>query len=1598
MQKIKKTVSILITLIMVLSLFSAVPFTAGAASLTENDSAVGDGTNTEAQTDANIYTYRVLFGSATITGLKESVTDKFLDIPPEIDGYTVTGIESGAFMNTDIISVNIPDSVTSIGDHAFNNCSSLWYVTIGNNVRSIGRNAFGFTDIQRITIPDSVTSIGEWAFASCHNLSSVTIGSGLTNISSYVFYSCIKINSVIFTRPDKQHDLTIAENAFYTLPIMNVTGTLSYSGYNFYALFDGDTKIAEGVELATLNGKNLTWKRLSSLPPESIYTYTVNNDSVTITGLNNSFTDKELDIPSEIDGYPVTSIGDGAFRDKAITNVNIPDSVTSIGNSALANCRSLKNVIIGNSVNTIGDQAFASTAITNVNIPDSVTSIGNSAFDNCSSLNNVIIGNSVNTIGDQAFASTAITSVTIPAGVTGIGERAFENCGSLTNVKFVRPGNQRTLPIGEDAFSKVPGTLSYSGYKVTTLFVGDTEVEEGAELAALSGKTLTWKEIFNYTVNNGSATITGLNTSVKDLNIPPEIGGYPVRSIGDGAFGETSVKSVTIPGSVTSIGDFAFYSTAITSINIPYSVTSIGSFAFSSTSITSVNIPYTVNSIGKSAFAFCRSLSSVTLTIGLRSIGNGAFAGTPITDITIPYGVMSIGEDTFRLCYSLTSVTIPGSVTSISGDAFELCESLTNVIFERSYEQQDLSINKDAFNEVQGTLSYSGYSKYALFDGDTEIEKGVALAAFSGKTLTWKEIDYKPAYTVTWKDSDGTIIDTNENVAVGTVPTHANPVKTGDAQYSYTFSGWTDGKESYAAGQELPAVSGDVTYTAQYSTTLKKYTVIWKDGDTVFETDENVPYGTKAAFDVPKPRKAADAQYTYSFKCWTDGTKEYSCYGPFPAVTGDTIYTAIFDKQIRKYTVIWKNGDTVLETDMDVPYGTTPTYNGATPTKEADENFVYVFAGWSPEISEVTGDVTYTAVFAISNKYTVIWKNGDTVLETDENVLYGTTPIYDGNTPTKAADENYGYVFSGWSPEISEVTGDVTYTAQFDQAVHVDKVEPYIDSNGAYILGTKEHYELNGKNYAVNQDRSVGEEISNLSISYFEFSELPNGTYQILRYTGPLDSEYTINELVIPDTYNGKAITVLGTGNTWDSVVSASPVIINKLTIGKNITEVKKHAFVQDVLVKVTGDTSNLKTIGELAFGAPYGASGYPLDITLEHQGTISNSGSVFGGYDVTLHLKHATTFASSLNGDTVTYDFTDAHTYGEPVWTWADDYSTATAKFTCADSRCHHEETVNATITSETKDGIIAYTATADFDGSAYTDTKTAFTDGIGARVIGHSISLDGDIAVNFYMELSDSIIAHKDTAYMHFTIPTGSGTTEQDMLVKDARVVESGDKTYYVFKCRVAAKEMTSQIKAQLIDGDLTGTEYTYSVKEYADYLIERADEREDLAKAAPLVKAMLNYGANSQLFFDKNPGALANAGLTDDEKSLGTPEISITDPVVNVPEGVTFEGATLSLKSETTLSLYFKSSDTLTFSCDGYTVEKATSGDYQIARIRGIKAKHIGDILTLIINGNESVSYSPLNYCKNVLEDDTTDENLQNVVMALYAYWQAANQYFD
>ena len=289
-----------------------------------------------------------------------------------------------------------------------------------------------------------------------------------------------------------------------------------------------------------------------------------------------------------------------------------------------------------------------------------------------------------------------------------------------------------------------------------------------------------------------------------------------------------------------------------------------------------------------------------------------------------------------------------------------------------------------------------------------------------------------------------------------------------------------------------------------------------------------------------------------------------------------------------------------------------------------------------------------------------------------------------------------------------------------------------------------------------------------------------------------------------------------------------------------------------------------------------------------------------------------------------------------------------------------------------------------------------------LGAHLYGHSISLDGEIGVNFYMELSEPLKA-STTAYMEFTVP---GETEtQKVYVKD--VLENsetiGDKTYYKFKCRVTAKDVASTITAQMdIDG-VKGEEYEFSIKVYAECLLAAPGDyfpEAKIEKGVALVKSLLNYGAAAQTYF-KVPGTAANDTeyMTDAERSA--PD-SITAADINKSsyidtEAVPFVGATLSLRSETTLSLYFDKTlgEETDFTCVGRRVDRETTDKYVIARIRGISAKELGSDFILTFNGG-SVTYNPMSYCFDVLTLSNKAE-LKNVCKALYCYWQAAQAYF-
>lgn len=302
--------------------------------------------------------------------------------------------------------------------------------------------------------------------------------------------------------------------------------------------------------------------------------------------------------------------------------------------------------------------------------------------------------------------------------------------------------------------------------------------------------------------------------------------------------------------------------------------------------------------------------------------------------------------------------------------------------------------------------------------------------------------------------------------------------------------------------------------------------------------------------------------------------------------------------------------------------------------------------------------------------------------------------------------------------------------------------------------------------------------------------------------------------------------------------------------------------------------------------------------------------------------------------------------------------------------------------------------------------------------KLSGYSLSLDGSIAVNLYLSLAD-FVAESKTAILHCTFPNGK---EIDYKMDDADIKMLNNQKYYVFHLPVAPKEMVMDINAQLIDeaNGIVGEKYSVSVESYASYLFSYAYDsngnvlNKEFAAAVPLVKALLNYGARAQTYFNHVTYRLANWQLSAKERVLpnlnpdSIPKYVMSGNSEKLPDGLTFDGASLSIESETELNLYFtnKTGKKVVFSEPGRGIETQgrKSGGSTIVKINGIPAHKLDEVIRVEVSveGDPNtyfVTYSPIFYCHNVIEREisaTRTENLKELMKAFYFYNQAAKNY--
>ena len=592
-------------------------------------------------------------GNATITGYTGNVSA--LVIPEEIDGHKVVKLGNGVFKkHQEIVSAQIPDSITSISASAFRDCSNLENVNLPKNLISIGNRAFfncvsiknislpktlvdvdtygwnwwypfegcsnlekvefekgitqipagifGETGLKEVKIPDTVTSIGERSFADCSNLEKVTLSKNLKSIGNRAFVRCTKIEKINLPR--------------------NLTEVDTY-GWNWWYPFAGCSNL-EKVEFEE----------------------------------------------------GITRIPTGIFGDTGLKEVEIPDTVTSIGERSFADCANLEKVTLSKNLKSIGNRAFVRcTKIGKINLPKSLMEVDTYGinwwypFDGCSNLKEIEFEEGITQIPTGIFGNTGLENVKIPDTVTSIGERSFADCTNLQEVKI----SDTVTSIGVESFTDC-ANLEKVNLSKNLKSIGNRAFAKCTKIEKINlPKSLT--EVDTYW-SNWWYPFDGCS-NLKEIEFEEGITQIPT-----GIFGNTGLENVKMPDTVTSIGERSFADcTKLEKIIFSEKIETINGRAFAGcTSLKSISLPDSITSMGTEIFEGCTSLSSVKLPNKCVNITSSTFEGcTSLTEITLPDTVTRIQDHAFKNCTALKTINWSKSITDIQSYAFENCDALAKL-------------------------------------------------------------------------------------------------------------------------------------------------------------------------------------------------------------------------------------------------------------------------------------------------------------------------------------------------------------------------------------------------------------------------------------------------------------------------------------------------------------------------------------------------------------------------------------------------------------------------------------------------------------------------------------------------------------------------------------------------------------------------------------------------------------------------------------------------------------------------------------------------------------------------------------------------------
>lgn len=498
-------------------------------------------------------------------------------------------------------------------------------------------------EITYILTQYGVKKISSYAFADCNKVAEVYIGDEITEIGDYAFSGCSSLKKITFVGTMakwKEIQIGAGNDVLNKVTIICSDGVINAS--------EGENVLVSGK-----CGENLFW-------------YVTENVELIIVGTGDMYDYGYMNAPwytvKKASGYTtriqsvqlsdgMTKIGNHAFMEAPIKEVDIPDSVKVIGTRAFLNCNKLEEVFIPNGVTEIGESSFSGCHnIKNVTGMENIAKIGSGAFEYCSGLTSIEIPDSVMEIEREAFAScTILMDATLPhnEAYTTIASKLFSECENLKTINI--PDN--VTEIEGNAFEGCSELASVSGMKNVKV-IGTHSFWMCKKLVEIH-LTDTIEKI-------GVGAFAGC-AQISQVKLPQNT---EYTKVNDETFwGCENLTDVDIPNNVTRIGESAFARCEkIKTLLLPLNMTTIGARAFSGcTMLETIEIPRGVTGIGGSAFSECSKLKEVVLPENISGLDTGTFRNSGLVKITLPKTIGNIAPTTFENCAELSDVVFTGT-------------------------------------------------------------------------------------------------------------------------------------------------------------------------------------------------------------------------------------------------------------------------------------------------------------------------------------------------------------------------------------------------------------------------------------------------------------------------------------------------------------------------------------------------------------------------------------------------------------------------------------------------------------------------------------------------------------------------------------------------------------------------------------------------------------------------------------------------------------------------------------------------------------------------------------------------------------------------